>query len=628
LFLVLCFASTACSNDHLANAPAIPPQSGCVSDEDCDMQGGELCQFGECVNIACRGAQAPLILVEPVAVDFGEVSAAAEDAPVQLPLEIKNGGQCVLLVQGISLSRDTTPGFGCSLCEANHFPQRVAPGSSLLVQVQYKALQTGEAKGSLLLVSDDETAGTLTVPLSAHYDGAPLLAVDPTTLNFGYVPYAVGQSNRSQPQKVRVMNQGSGIAPLEVSYVFIENGPFQITDPSIAQISLTSPRKLGRYNANDVTTYFEVPVVFTPQAFVESSGRLIVAAHAGTTQYQVEVKLVGSAVGPPKIVVVPESIVFKRADGTPLEVGDNQCKNLDISNAGQSTLLVNQLQLVDPTHDFSVGTATVPPLAPNEHTQVAVCYTPSGPSDPAHPEIPEHSQDALLNVLSNDPIRAAVPVVLSGWAQQKISDDILKLEMTFDRSGNSWAGSDFRDVDIELESPLGFSCTKPVRHYAPDGHGGYTVTSIDDYCAHWTASHEAGVANWIAVGAYEQPERIVVRGLGPSDGAGEYIVRVHYMEDCSNMPTGALAGVLGISTELLFGILGGATGVFLPIDPSSVSNVIAQSCFTHSSTVATVKITINGVETAMPQARLGRKGSSAEVVHLLRRNGRFAVEAR
>ena len=167
------------------------------------------------------------------------------------------------------------------------------------------------------------------------------------------------------------------------------------------------------------------------------------------------------------------------------------------------------------------------------------------------------------------------------------------------------------------------TCTKPqFLSIGPSGTGVFA-----DSCAEWNSFGQLGQTSWIGLGAFEEPERVVVRGLGPTGGQGQrFNVGITYIEDCANIPSGLLSDILGIAGSVLLGALGGAVGVPIAVDPSSISDTIANNCFDHASTTVTTRISLDGVVVASPQTRLGAKGDFATVATMKRVNGAFCSE--
>jgi hypothetical protein len=601
--------------------------TGCQSDDEC--LSNELCVFGECVpsdEFACNPGERPLLQVTPLDIEFGEV---ALDNTAEETVTLSNLGDCLLTLSGVGLESNGDPGFSCDLCDPSEFPQRIPPGRNLDVTVSFSPPGAGEAINRLLIRSDDETAGPeglVAVGLHASYSGVPVLTVDPVELAFGYVP-----QNSSDTQTVRITNQGSGNAVLTLDGLFINNFVnFTISD-EYATVSPTDPILLAPYDANDPATTLEIDVTFTPDALLDYASTLNIRAHAGDASGAVTatVELTGSAKGPPQITVDPLELVFQEADGSAIPVGGVTFEQVTITNSGQSDLAV-ELSLFDPSGDFSVSPPFLAPLPPGGAVPVTIFYNPSEPSDAVNPHDPQTPINASLNVTSNDTDPASdvlKTVALRGWARGGVFDDVLKLEMTYENADNSWAGNDFRDVDLELTSEIGFSCAKPIHQYGSCGPDCYEVISTTDLCQQWTDYGQLGTASWVALGQYEEPERVLLFGLGQDLANGQtFTARAHYIEDCANIPTGILGSILGIGGSILLGALGGAVGVPVAVDPNTISDLVTENCWDHESSLVTLHVYVNGDEVASPQYRLRDKGDCAELVKIRRENGQFIVE--
>ena len=97
---------------------------------------------------------------------------------------------------------------------------------------------------------------------------------------------------------------------------------------------------------------------------------------------------------------------------------------------------------------------------------------------------------------------------------------------------------------------------------------------------------------------------------------------VSYQNDCASLPTDLLAGILGISVDVLVGYLSGGA---IPVNGQDIGNLIQSICLDKSGTAVTVKVFINGVLTAEKNATLGRKGDSTYVLDLVRQNSLYRV---
>ena len=603
----------------------------CEDNDDC--LSDELCVFGECVpadEFACSGDERPLAQINPLEVEFGEVALGNT---AETTVTIENVGDCLLTLEGIGLASNTDQGFGCAPCDPTEFPQRIPPGRSLDLDVNFTPPGAGEAFSQIIINTDDESAGEdgiVEVNLHASYSGVPRLIINPLQLSFGFV-----QQGSSRTETFRITNEGSGNATLHITGLFIggaDRQDFTIPD-EFALVSPADPILLPPYNPNDEeNTVIEIPVTLSPLVLRNLSALLNVQAHSGDPTAAVisSAELSGSSLGPPAINIAPERLVFRQDDGDAIAVGNVAFKQVTINNTGQSDLTID-MSLFDPSGDFSISPPFIPPVAAGGTVVVSVFYNPSEPSDAVTPQDPQSPVNASLNITSNDDDPAGdvlKQVALEGWARGGVFDDVLKLEMTFQNADNSWAGNDYRDVDLEVISPTGFSCAKPVNTYADNGMGGFIVTDTEDLCDDWNAFGQEGTVNWIGLGQYQEPERVILHSLGQENAEGGlFTARALYIEDCANIPTGVLGDILGIAGSVLLGVLGGAVGVPISVPPDQISDLVSENCWDRDSTLVTLHVFINGEEVASPQHRLRRKGDCGEMVRLRRENGQFIIES-
>ena len=617
-----CVVANDCADGRCVGG--VCDDGSCDGDDDC--LSGEVCIFGACEDadqFACTAGQQPLISASPLEVEFGEVALGNT---AEQTITVENLGDCILTIEGLGFAPNADPGFDCDVCDPAALPLRVPPQRELDITVSYSPPGPGEAFSTLIINSDDETAGEdgiVEVNVHATYSGVPVLVVDPLELSFGFV-----SSGQTRTETFTITNQGSGNAALTITDLFI-SPPDGFTIPPDVAIDQINPVLLAPYNPNDPTTVLEIPVTFEPTGNPRNyEAQLKVRAHAGDPAGAtiVGANLTGSSLGPPIMTVSPLELVFQESDGSGIAVGNVTFQQFTITNSGQSELTVD-MSLFDPTGDFSLSPPFVPPVAPGGAVVVSVFYNPSAPSDPVNPHDPQTFIDGAVNITSNDTENALSQVTLQGLARGGVFDDVLKLEMTFQNADNGWAGNDFRDVDLELISPTGFSCTKPVNQYASDGNGGFVVTSSEDLCDDWNSFQNEGVVNWIALGQYEEPERILLHSLGQdlAEG-GQFIARAHFIEDCANIPTGILGDLLGIGASVLLGALGGAIGVPIAVPPDQISDMVTENCWDRDSSLVTLHVFLNGEEVASPQYRLRDKGDCADMIKLRRVNGQFVVE--
>jgi hypothetical protein len=239
--------------------------------------------------------------------------------------------------------------------------------------------------------------------------------------------------------------------------------------------------------------------------------------------------------------------------------------------------------------DLSAQPAIVPVIPPGMYTQMQVFVTATAPN----------AITGLLLLGSNDPVNPNVTVPVSANGTGTAGAEVVKIDMVFDGGNDGTFDSDLRRAAMDLESPFGLVCDKD--HPMPDWMG-------------------FGTPTWIAFGPKEDPQRVV---LPNSMMDGTYKVMIRYLEDCSSVPSGLLASILGISIDALIEYFSGGV---IGVDPMTISNTIDQICFSHDSTAVTVTIYVNGMIIAEKSATLGRKGDYQYVANLVRMNGQFTVQ--
>ena len=205
----------------------------------------------------------------------------------------------------------------------------------------------------------------------------------------------------------------------------------------------------------------------------------------------------------------------------------------------------------------------------------------------------------LLTLTTNDPSKPSITIPVTANGVPGAGPQVVKLEMTFDNGSDNAFDNDVRNVDMTLEHPYGYVCNK--QNPNPMNWGNY------------------GTASWLAFAPKEEPERII---LADSRQDGTYRVMVTYMADCASLPTALLAGILGISVEVLVGYFSGGA---IPINGQDIGNIIQSICLDRRGTAVTIKVFVNGMLVSEKNASLGRKGDSTYVTDLIRQNSRYSV---
>jgi hypothetical protein len=618
----------------------------CESNADCESD--ELCVLGTCLpddSFECKEGDVRSVSVTPgsLAVNFGQVRIGQVQEET---VTIENIGDCLLTLNAAGLDDAGHPDFSCEPCDPSTYPQFVPPTQSLDIIVRYTPQSPGVADSTLFINTDAQTAddGLISVSLHAEYDGEPLMVINPAEVNFGRVPYEAGGVQGEATETVEITNRGTGNAALVIERLFVNNGVAFSIPAEFADINPDNPLVIPPFDANDPTTTVTVPITFRPNANADFFDQLIVRPSGGANATR---DLKGTSKAAPNIVVNTADIIFKcgvglttgQVDPCPLNegypAGTVTFRTLDISNNGGSDLVLN-MTTGGEDGDFSVSPSLPQPIPAGGHLPITIFFQPSGPSDLANPFNPQSAFDAVLNITSNDNEPASdvlKSIALKGFSKGSQNDQTLKLEMEYQNADNSWAGNDFRDVDLELEAPLGVVCKKN-RNFIQDSNGNFFADPNQDPCDEWNdvsdmqrstdANKNFGHTTWVAGGQYEEPERVILFGIGPTASEGQvFKARVYYIEDCANIPTGLLADLLGIGGSILLGVLGASVGVPIAVNPDTISDFVGNNCFDHASSTTTLHISIDGIEVAAPQHRLDHKGDVFEMAHLKRTGGQF-----
>lgn len=543
----------------------------CGGDLECDS--GEICEFGLCKpkdELSCTSVQGGRAVLQPAPheISFGHVAPGSSFHP----LVLRNIGNCTLTVFEAYFEAENTR-FGCSSCDPATFPIELFPFRDVEWSMSFFPDDVGEFADHLVLLSDDAEYPEIRVPVRGRFDGEPALRSAPVELDFGYA--AVG---RTLTQVVQLTNQGSGTAPLSVSKVEIV--PSSTTAFSF-EPEIMEPVKLAPVRVDNDSSHF-VNVRYHPREIGSHHADLLVTTLEGPT---LTIPLVGTSKTPPTIQVNPESIAFG-----PVPIGQTNARPLIIQNMGGSPLHVTyRWGGTGLSTDLFALPQIVPAIPPGEYTELQVLVTATSPTPIT----------GLLILESNDPAHPTITVSVSADGQDVLGANVIKVEMVYDNNGNSFFDDDLRNVDMTLENPFGLICNKQER--APTNWGAF------------------GTPTWIAFGANEEPERIV---LPDAMQDGTYRVMLQYAEDCASVPTGLVAAILGISIDVLIAYLSGGA---INIDSGDVSDVIDDLCLDHSGASVTVTVYVNGNVVAEQPAHLSRKGEYIYAVDLIRQNGQFSV---
>jgi hypothetical protein len=569
-FSLVLFASSGCDRTKVVGV------TYCRSDADCPT--GFLCENFECVPKNAKTCEnvndgTPILQPTPHIVDFGmTTSSGAQEKKVLL----SNIGNCTLTLFESTLAR-TDGGLGCEFCGST-FPKEIFPGRSEEVTLTWTPGEPVPQANELRVLSDDKEYPTFRLPIRSHYIGSPNLTAAPNPVNFGYV--AVG---RQAKRNVSLSNRGTGTAPITITAIAVDppmNSDFEVVMP------MDLPRTL-RPIITDNTALLTIETRFTPRTAgaADGGGDTLSTLVLTTSEGEVRIPMQGNSATPPVVAVAPMMI-----DLGDVRLGTTLSRPLTITNSGGASLTVRATWGgTRPSTDLSISPQLIPTIAGGTFAelQVVVTATAEGPIS------------GLLVLETNDVSRPTVTIPVTARGVTGPGPEVIKLEMTYDNGNDSVFDNDVRDVDMTLEHPFGYVCNE--RTPAPMNWGTY------------------GNPSWLAFAPKEEPERII---LADARTDGTYRVMVSYQQDCKSLPSALLAGILGISIDVLVDVLSGGA---VPIPGQDIGRLIEQVCLSKSGSAVNVRVFVNGTLIKEKNTTLGRKGDTATILNLVRQNGTFSV---
>jgi hypothetical protein len=481
--------------------------------QDVDCPGGYLCESFECVPKNAKTCEnvndgTPILQPTPHTIDFGTTTA---NGPQSKLVRLSNIGNCTLTLFEAKLA-DADGGIGCEFCGTS-FPKEIFPGRSEELSIVWVPGQPAPTQNELRILSDDKEFSTFRLPIRTNYIGQPNLSAAPNPVDFGYV--AVGRQSK---RNVAFTNRGTGTAPVTITAIAVEpamNSDFEVVVPMG-----TLPKTL-RPISTDKEAVLTFETRFTPRSSgAPDGGNTLSTLVLQTSEGELRVPMFGNSATPPVISVTPMMV-----DLGDVRLGTTLSRPLTINNSGGAPLIVRaSWGGTRPSTDLSTAPQIIPAIAGGTFTelQVVVTATAAGPIT------------GLLQLDSNDPARPVITIPVTANGIMGPGPEVVKLEMTYDNGSDSSFDSDVRDVDMTLEHPFGYVCNE--RTPAPMNWGSY------------------GNPSWLAFPPKEEPERIV---LADAMADGTYRVMVNYQQDCKSIPTGLLAGILGISVDVLVSYLSG-----------------------------------------------------------------------
>ncbi len=279
-------------------------------------------------ELACLGrAVQPVLLVQPVPVDFGSVRVGAT-GPATLSIKHTGSQEGPVSITAIGLSDDGDGDF--SIEQAPPLTKILEKNEEALVNLAYRPHEIDDAdRGELHIESDAPSQESLNVPLqgSSH---APAIVVEPLSLDFGTV-----QLGSREKKSFFIRSQGND--PLTIRQMGLSATGSQLFSLSPATI----PDPIQPLASQ------EVAVTYLADYAGDDDGQVIIQ-HDDPLSAVVFVQLHGRTPCQ-DIDVVPDHLTIRLANQSHSQVAD-----IEIFNRGDAPLQVEGLDFSNPDGSFSI----------------------------------------------------------------------------------------------------------------------------------------------------------------------------------------------------------------------------------------------------------------------------------
>lgn len=249
----------------------------------------------------------PAISLNPSSVNFGSVSMGGSS---QQNVTVTNTGNAPLTLTAASA---TGSGFSLGTLAV---PQTVAANQSTTFSVQFAPTSTGNASGSISIVSNAPGSPAV-LGLSGMGISGSVLSASPTNLAFGSVTVGTNSS-----QTVTLKNTGT--SSVTISQAAASGAGFSIS-------GLSLPVTLG----SGLSTTFTAS--FTPSAAGTASGNLTVTSTASNSTLVIGWSGTGIA-GQPQLTLGTTSVNFGN-----VTLGSNATQPVSVTNSGNAPLTISSV---------------------------------------------------------------------------------------------------------------------------------------------------------------------------------------------------------------------------------------------------------------------------------------------
>ena len=250
----------------------------------------------------------PHISLSAPSLDFGTVSVGMQTSAT---LAVSNSGSNDLTISMLTL---TGAEFGASGIST---PRTISAGQSANLALTFDPTAAGAVSGSVVIVSNDPSNATVTVPLSGTGSNTPTgqLTASPTTVGFGNV--AVGGN---KVQQITLTNSGN--AAVKISSI-TESGTGYSFSGAATPITVNSGQSIV------------VSVTYAPTTAGASSASIKVLSDASNSSLTINLSGTGVQAG---LTVAPGNFDF----GSVVD-GQTKSQSFTMTNTGAAALTVAQL---------------------------------------------------------------------------------------------------------------------------------------------------------------------------------------------------------------------------------------------------------------------------------------------
>jgi hypothetical protein len=256
-------------------------------------------------------------------------------------------------------------------------------GFTATASVTFKPSAVGPANGTLIITASGQSTAAASVTLTGTGAGSvatPAISVNPASLDFGTV--TVGQT---KDLSVQVSNTGT--ATLNVTSINAPNAPF-----AMLVGNLPGPISAGQSQ--------QITIRFSPTVAGAQTGTLIINSN-DPAKPTITVNLTGTGAQQqataPSISVTPASLDF----GT---VTVNQTKDLPLQIANTGNAALNITSIGGSSGQFTLVGSLPSSIAAGSSQSITIRFSPAASG----------TQTGTLTIRSNDPLKPAVTVNLSG----------------------------------------------------------------------------------------------------------------------------------------------------------------------------------------------------------------------